>query len=65
MSSKTEMVVTVCRLKGVSRLVVKMRIAVDRLKVRLGPWKAPRCYQLRAIRYVYECSCCRVAEAAA
>eukprot|EP00965_Chrysotila_dentata_P019171 638660-Pleurochrysis_carterae.AAC.1 len=23
---------------------------VDRLEMRLGPWKAPRCYQLRAIR---------------
>eukprot|EP00965_Chrysotila_dentata_P151828 5016890-Pleurochrysis_carterae.AAC.2 len=23
---------------------------VDRFEMRLGPWKAPRCYQLRAIR---------------
>eukprot|EP00965_Chrysotila_dentata_P084832 2800426-Pleurochrysis_carterae.AAC.1 len=33
-------------------VIVKTKycVAVDSLDVRLGPWKAPRCYKLRAIR---------------
>eukprot|EP00965_Chrysotila_dentata_P140350 4640127-Pleurochrysis_carterae.AAC.1 len=37
--------------EGSVMMIVKLRCAVDRLGVRLGPWKAPRCYQLRAIQY--------------